>query len=61
MSNGEWDKNLVIFGVDNSSSVHGNNRKKYILVLGEGTTDRLDDTTITAEAKWSIFSSMSSR
>ena len=25
---GEWDKNVVIFGVDNISSTHTDNRKK---------------------------------
>ena len=30
LSNGEWSKNLVIFGLDNSSSVHTD--KKDILV-----------------------------
>ena len=38
----------------NSSSVHFNNKKKDILVLGEGRTQGLDDTTITAEAKYSV-------
>ena len=37
-----------------SSSVYADKRKKDILVLGESPTDRLDDTTITAEAKFSI-------
>ena len=26
-SSGEWDKNAVIFGIDNSSSVHADDRK----------------------------------
>ena len=33
-----WDKNDIIFGVDNSSSVHVDNNKKDILVLSEGLT-----------------------
>ena len=37
-----------------SSSVHVDNRKKYILILGEGPTKGLDDTTLTAEKKYSI-------
>ena len=49
---GEYGKN-VIFGVDNSSSRHNDNREKDVLVLGEGPTDRSDDTT-TAESKYSI-------
>ena len=51
LSNSEWGKNDVIFGVDNSSSVHGDNRKKDILVFCEGPTDWFDDAAITAEAK----------
>ena len=37
-----------------SSSVHVDNKKKDILILGEGPTHRLDDTTLTAEKKYSI-------
>ena len=29
----DWGKNAIIFGVDNSSSVHVDNNKKFILVL----------------------------
>ena len=43
----------IIFGVDNKSSVQFDNRKD-ILILGNGLTDRLSDTTINAEAKYSI-------
>ena len=37
-----------------SSSVHANNKKKDILILGEGLTQGLDDTTLTAEKMYSI-------
>ena len=37
-----------------SSSVHVDNKGKDILILGEGPTQGLDDTTLTAEAKYSI-------
>ena len=37
-----------------SSSVHIDNKGKYILILGEGPTKRLDDTTLTEEAKYHI-------
>ena len=37
-----------------SSSVHIDNKKKDILILGEGPTQGLDDTTLTAEKKYSI-------
>ena len=47
-------KMLLFFGVNNSSSVHLNNKEKNILVLGEAPTQELDDTTATADAKYSI-------
>ena len=34
----DWSKNVVIFGLHSSSSVHIDNGKKGILVLGEGPT-----------------------
>ena len=34
-----------------SSSVHVDNKGKDILILGEGTTQGLNDTTLTAEVK----------
>ena len=37
-----------------SSSVHANNKTKNILVLGEDIKQGLDDTTLTAEKKYSI-------
>ena len=37
-----------------SSSVHFDNKGKDILILGEGPTQGLDDTTLTAEAKYPI-------
>ena len=45
----EFAKNVVIFGADMNLSVHVDNKKKDILILGEGSTQRLDDTTLTAE------------
>ena len=41
---GGFGKNAIIFGVDMSSSVHANNKKKDILILGEGPTQGLDNT-----------------
>ena len=41
-----------------SSSVHIDNKKKDILILGIGPTQKLDDTTLTAEAQYSINFSM---
>ena len=37
-----------------SSFVHVDNKRKDILILSEGLTQRLDDTTSTAEAKYPI-------
>ena len=48
------DKNVISFGVDMSSSVHVDNKNKYILMLCKGTTRGLDNTTLTAEAKYFI-------
>ena len=44
-------KNIIVFGVDNSSPVHTDGKKK-ILVLGEGPTQGLDNATIIADAKY---------
>ena len=42
----------VIFGVDNSSSVHVNGRNKNIWVPYEGLTQSLEYAAITAESKY---------
>ena len=47
----DFGRNVINFGVDMSSSVHAENKKKDILILGEGPTQGLDDTTLTAEKK----------
>ena len=52
--NGKWGKKVIIFYVDNSLSLHADNRKKHILVLGEGLATRLDGTAITVEEKYSV-------
>ena len=53
-SDGSVGKNIIIFGVDNISSMHIDGRNKNILVLGDGPTQGLDNATITAEAKYRI-------
>ena len=53
-TDGSYGKNVIIFGADMSSSVHVDNKEKDILILGEGPTQQLDDTTLTAEAKYPI-------
>ena len=45
-----FEKNVIIFGADMSSYVHVDNKGKDILILGEGPTQGLDDTTLTVEA-----------
>ena len=37
-----------------SSSVHIDNKNKYILIVAEGQTQGLDDTTLTAGAKYPV-------
>ena len=46
-------KNVIIFGVDMTSSKHANNKTKYILVLSHGLIQKIDDTTIYAEKMYS--------
>ena len=60
-SNFDWGKNVVISGVDISSSVHIDSKVKDILVLAEGVVQGLDDTSTMAEAKYSINFSRSGR
>ena len=47
-TDGSCGKNVIIFGADMSSSVHVDNKGKDILILGEGPTQELDGTTLTA-------------
>ena len=49
-------RNVIIFGPDLRLSVHIDDKEKDILILGEGTTQGLDDTKLTAEAKYPINS-----
>ena len=46
-------KNVVIFGVDMTSSKHANNKTKDVLVLGHGRIQKIDDTKIYAEKMYS--------
>ena len=45
-----WEKNVIIFGVDMSSSVHIHNKNKDILILAFGPTQGLNKITLTSEA-----------
>ena len=57
----DWGKNVIIFGVDMSSSVHANNKNKNILILGKKQTKGSDNTSLTTEAGYSISFSRSER
>ena len=48
-----FGQNVLIFGVDVSSSAHIDNKKKYILVNGKGPTEGLEH-SLTAEKMYSI-------
>ena len=50
-----WKKMLLCFWTDMSSSVHIDNKNKDILILGEGPTQGLYDTTLTTEAKYLLI------
>ena len=47
-------ENVIIFGAHMRSSVHIDNKNKDILTVGEVATQRLDETTLTAEAIYPI-------
>ena len=47
-------KKCHLFGADKSLSGHIDNKNKDILILVEGPTQELDDTALTAEAKYPI-------
>ena len=49
----EVGRNVIIFGVDMSSSPHFDNKKKYILILGKGLTQGLEH-TLTAKKLHSV-------
>ena len=50
---GGFGQNVMIFGVDMSSSVYVNNKNKYILILGKGPAQGLEH-TLTAAKMYSI-------
>ena len=47
-------QNVIIFGIDMSSSVHVDNKGKDILILGSGPTQGLGEHSLTAEKMYSI-------
>ena len=58
-TDGSLGKNVIIFGADMGSSVY--NKGQDIVILGEGLTQGLDDTTLTAEAEYPINFKKSSK
>ena len=50
---GRFGQNVLIFGADMSSSIHIDNKKKDVLVLGRGPAQGLES-TLTAETMYSI-------
>ena len=59
-SRGSWSfdndfaRNAVIFGVDNCSSSHSDNRQNNFLILGEGPSYGINGSFISPEKKFSI-------
>ena len=51
--NGGFGQNVIIFGLNMSSSVHVDNKKKDILILGKGSTQELKH-ILSAERMYSI-------
>ena len=53
MPNGRFGQNVIVFGVDMSSSAHIDNKKKDILILRKVPIQGLEH-TLTAEKMYSI-------
>ena len=51
---GGFGGNVIILGVDMCSSVHVDNKKKDILILGKGPTQGLGEHLLTVEKMYSI-------
>ena len=54
LPDGSFGRNVVIFGVDMSSSVHYDDKGKDILILGKGPTQGLAEHSLTAETIYSV-------
>ena len=54
LTDGSLGKNVITFGTDMSSYVHIDNKVKDILILAEGPTKGLHDTTLITEAIYPI-------
>ena len=53
-TDGSMGRNVIILGADMSSSLHIDIKNRDILILGEGSTQELADTTLAAETKCPI-------
>ena len=54
LPDGSFARNVVKFGLDMSSYVHVDNKRKYILILGSGPTQGSDEHSLTAEKMYSV-------
>ena len=54
LPDGNVGRNVIVFGVSMSSSVHIDNEEKYILILAKGPIQYLDAATLKTETKYSI-------
>ena len=50
---GGMARNIIIFGVDLSNSVHTTNKTQNILILGHDLSQKVNNTTIYAEKMYS--------
>ena len=50
---GGMARNIIIFGINTSNSVHATNKTQNILILGHGLTQKVNNTTIYAEKMYS--------
>ena len=54
LPSGRFGRNVIIFGIDITSSVHVDNNGKDILILGKGPTQGLGEHSLTAEKMYSV-------
>ena len=54
LPDGSFGRNVVIFRVDMNSSVHIHNKRKDIIILGKGPTQRLGEHSLTEEKMYSV-------
>ena len=54
LPSGRFGRNVIIFGVDMSSSVRVDNKGRDILILGKGPTKGLGEHSLTAEKMYSV-------